>query len=146
SAFEGWVIDQLCFVRAAGNLPSTLRRYEPLFRPQLGHRDYFEYCTQVPLGWVMAHLAGENQPIPGDGRYHRRQVHELLTRYHDGCPMGVFDRERAVGLRGVELHRLGAPFVEAMHEFIQWDDRGRVFAAWRPLNDWDGPPLVAFRF
>src|SRR5262249_29693870 len=116
SALEGWVVDQLRFDRNAGNVSSTQRRYEPRVEVQPASRgDFYEYFTCGPVGWVMAHLAGDSEPIQGDGRYHRRVVGALMRRYRSARPVGVFDREQAVGRSDVELFRLGSPFIDAMH-------------------------------
>ena len=49
---------------------------------------------------------------------------------------GAFDRTKAIDLgRDTRLFRYGEPFVDQMASYLQDDDRGRVFALWRPTGD-----------
>ena len=45
---------------------------------------------------------------------------------------------------GLHLLRLGEPFVDAVAEYLDWDDRGRSFALWRADYTWTGPDTMAF--
>jgi ATP-dependent helicase HepA len=146
TALEGWVVGALRFRRSNPTSHPGTTRYEPRFEPQPGHRDFFEYFTRVPLSWVMRRLGRDSSPLPANARFHRREAQALLDRYRRGCPPGIFERAAALGRGGVRLYRLGDPFVDALADYILWDDRGRVFAFWRECPSWMEPPLVAFRF
>jgi ATP-dependent helicase HepA len=62
---------------------------------------------------------------------------------------GTFRRDHAVESPGLTLYRLGEPLVEALDEYLQWDDRGRAFAVWRVdprLSPTPGAEWSYFRF
>jgi ATP-dependent helicase HepA len=62
---------------------------------------------------------------------------------------GTFRREAAVESPGLTLYRLGEPLVDALEEYVQWDDRGRAFAVWRHdprLDAAPGAEWTYFRF
>lgn len=59
---------------------------------------------------------------------------------------GTFRREVSVSNPGVRLYRYGAPFVDAVADFVWNDDRGRAFGMWRYLPEWEYEELVAYRF
>lgn len=58
----------------------------------------------------------------------------------------VFDRAEAEGQRNVRVFRIGHPFVDALAQYLEWDDRGKVFAMWRAHPDWpeDREPWFGF--
>ena len=50
---------------------------------------------------------------------------------------GTYDRSVAVNHPESEIYRIGNCFIDAMEEFIRWDDRGQCFALWRVVKGWD---------
>lgn len=59
----------------------------------------------------------------------------------------AFDRRKAQNQR-VALARIGDPFIDALVEYVNWDDRGASAAMWRfrPKSKFGKPAEVAFRF
>jgi ATP-dependent helicase HepA len=45
--------------------------------------------------------------------------------------VGTYSRRSAVAHPGARLFRIGEPLVEALTDYIRWDDRGQTFAFWR---------------
>lgn len=60
--------------------------------------------------------------------------------------MATFRREVAVTRPSVRLYRYGAPFIDAVSDFVWHDDRGRCFGVWRFDPDWTLEELVVYRF
>lgn len=60
--------------------------------------------------------------------------------------LATFKRELAVTRPPVRLYRYGAPFINAVSDFIWHDDRGRCFGMWRFDPDWQFEELAAYRF
>ena len=58
----------------------------------------------------------------------------------------TFKREIAVARPQVRLYRYGAPFIEAISDFVWHDDRGRCFGMWRYDPDWKEEEFVGYRF
>ena len=44
---------------------------------------------------------------------------------------GTYFRRSAIGRPGARLFRVGEPFIDALAEYMRWDDRGQTFAFWR---------------
>lgn len=44
---------------------------------------------------------------------------------------GTYFRRSAVGRSGSRLFRVGEPFIDALADYMRWDDRGQTFAFWR---------------
>jgi len=59
---------------------------------------------------------------------------------------GTFSRGAAVRQPGTHLYRLGEPTVDALHDYLNWDDRGQTYAFWRFDEAWRQEDLFAFRF
>jgi ATP-dependent helicase HepA len=57
----------------------------------------------------------------------------------DGSVQGTF-RRVAASKRGLELFGPGDPFIDALWEFTEFDDRGRAFTLWRARDYWRGEP------
>ena len=47
---------------------------------------------------------------------------------------GTYFRRSAIGRPGSRLFRVGEPFIDALAEYMRWDDRGQTFAFWRPAR------------
>lgn len=60
----------------------------------------------------------------------------------------VFAREEALTHPGLRVYRSGHPFVDSLAEYIDWDDRGKVFAIWRNDPRWpeNAEPWAGFYF
>jgi ATP-dependent helicase HepA len=72
-----------------------------------------------------------NMPLLPWGTLHRLQE---VT----GNP-GVYERMKAVNMgRATRVFRFGEPLIEAVSEFLEHDDRGRLFALWRPAPELEG--------
>ncbi|MFO7567825.1 MAG: protein DpdE [Enhygromyxa sp.] len=62
-----------------------------------------------------------------------------------------FDRDRAIK-SGIPLARIGHPFIEDLQRFTDWEDRGRAYACWRVIPQYEqrfngaGPEDLFFRF
>src|SRR5262249_16947038 len=50
---------------------------------------------------------------------------------------GTFDRRVALRLARTPLFRVGEGLVDAMANYLRWDDRGQAFALWRVEPGWD---------
>ncbi|MCC7065362.1 MAG: hypothetical protein IT456_21320, partial [Planctomycetes bacterium] len=86
------------------------------------------------------------------GRLIRHFRHVIDTGYDVTLATQVtypltFDRGRAQRER-VALARIGDPFIDALSEYVNWDDRGVVAAMWRyrPTARYSKPAEVAFHF
>ena len=54
----------------------------------------------------------------------------------------TFNRKRAVHDLDVQLLRPGAPLLDWLRELADWDDRGRAFALWRKVPDFNDPQII----
>lgn len=62
---------------------------------------------------------------------------------------GTYKRSAAVQVPNVSLYRIGDTFIDALIDYVHWDDRGRAFAMWRRDPDWGasgGADWLGFRF
>lgn len=48
---------------------------------------------------------------------------------------GSYFRRAAVGRPDARLFRVGEPFIDALAEYMRWDDRGQTFAFWRATRE-----------
>ncbi|MBL1198836.1 MAG: helicase [Nostoc sp. GBBB01] len=66
-------------------------------------------------------------------------INELKTRFADSYldKYGTYNRRIANQSSDVKLLRIGEGFVEALLNYIDWDDRGQAFAMWRTDASWD---------
>jgi ATP-dependent helicase HepA len=130
-ATHEWADRGLQFARRAeGGRESGVWRYQ--FRRPLAEGP----STLMPVGRLVRHF--RHIIDPDDDRC---TTVEPIT-----YPIS-FDRGRAQRLR-VSLGRIGDPFINALAEYITWDDRGAVSAMWRyrPKAKFARPAEVAFRF
>ena len=83
-----------------------------------------------------------------------RHFRYILDQHDERCTKAepitypiTFDRGRAQRVR-VSLARIGDPCINALAEYIAWDDRGAVSAMWRyrPGTKFTKPSEIAFRF
>ncbi|MCR3741649.1 ATP-dependent helicase HepA [Actinomadura glauciflava] len=59
---------------------------------------------------------------------------------------GTFMRSVAVERGDVRLYRYGDQFIDAVSDFLWYDDRGRAFGMWRWLPSWLGVERPVYRF
>jgi ATP-dependent helicase HepA len=62
---------------------------------------------------------------------------------------GTYNRRLANRRSGRVLYRSGAGIIDALRNYVQWDDRGRAFALWRHVPEWpadEGLEWVGYRF
>ncbi len=62
---------------------------------------------------------------------------------------GTYNRRIANQHSSIKVYRIGEEFVEALANYIRWDDRGQAFAMWRHDQAWDaseGMEWIGFRF
>jgi ATP-dependent helicase HepA len=62
---------------------------------------------------------------------------------------GTYNRRLANRRPGRVLYRVGAGIIDALNDYVQWDDRGRAFAHWRHAPEWpadEGMEWIGFRF
>ena len=70
-----------------------------------------------------------------------------LRRARDRIPLSQMTFERSIAeLEGVELLRVGHPFLDALQSEIRCDDRGTAFALWRYIPQSASKPRVFLRF
>src|SRR5271157_874163 len=118
---HAWVGEALGFIR-----DHDFRRVEgtTLYKANFDCR-YNELHTLVPFDWL------------------QRRFLPCLDR------PGAFDRDVALRHEGTPLFRIGEVFVDAMADYVRWDDRGRAFALWRYEPGFDpreGAEWIGFRF
>lgn len=131
-ATHDWAVEALQFGRRReGETDSGVWRYQ--FRRPV---DRGGPSTLMPVGRLIRHF----RHIV-DNEAERSTPTEPLT-----YPL-TFDRTRAQGRR-VSLARIGDPFIDALAEYVGWDDRGAVTAFWRyrPKVKVNPPAALAFRF
>lgn len=88
---------------------------------------------------VVTYDASSDTLVPSD--LVRRLSPELGVR-------GTYRRSVAVTTPGVRLRRVGDPLIDALWDYVQWDDRGQAFAVWRCDPTWDssaGNEWVGFK-
>ena len=62
---------------------------------------------------------------------------------------GTYSRYRVLQSPGTRLYRIGNGFVDALADYVHWDDRGQAFALWRHEETWSpeaGLEWLGFRF
>lgn len=70
----------------------------------------------------------------------------LLSRFRSVVDhIGTYSRRSAVGRPGSRLFRVGEPLIDALSDYVRWDDRGQTFALWR-LWAGAGDDAAFFRF
>jgi ATP-dependent helicase HepA len=57
----------------------------------------------------------------------------------------TYDRTEALADTHLGLLRDGHPFFTALERYLDWEDRGTVYATWRHDPDWIGEPWMGFR-
>lgn len=98
-------------------------------------------------GWICEALGfrGLNNPDSSEMRRYQPStrtlvpINELKNRFADSYldQFGTYNRRVANQNAGIKLFRVGEGFVEALLNYINWDDRGEAFAMWRTDSSWD---------
>ena len=107
SRVDRWITSALQFHRASRPYPNDMFRYEPDFNGK----------TLLPFDTIL------NRFLPVSGKpvtYHRSVA--VDSRKRVGTPAAIF--------------RLGHPFLDALVNYFEWDDRGRTYAVWRTNREW----------
>lgn len=59
----------------------------------------------------------------------------LQDRFHPVAGrVGTYFRRAAVAKPGSRVFRMGEPLIDALSDFVRWDDRGQTFVFWRRSN------------
>ncbi len=98
-------------------------------------------------GWICDALGFKPMTNPDSSEIKRYQpitrtlvpINELKTRFADSYldKYGTYNRRIANQNSDAKLLRIGEGFVEALLNYIDWDDRGQAFAMWRTDTSWD---------
>ncbi len=98
-------------------------------------------------GWICDALGFKPMNNPDSSEIKRYQpitrtlvpINELKTRFADSYldKYSTYNRRIANQNSDVKLLRIGEGFVEALLNYIDWDDRGQAFAMWRTDTSWD---------
>ena len=131
NATQTWVCDTLQFARRGeGGPESDVWRYQ-FRRPRPTGPS-----TLMPVDRMLRHFSHMI-----DTEDERSSPETPLT-----YPL-AFDRRKAQNQR-VALARIGDPFLDALVEYVGWDDRGACAAMWRwrPKSRFAKPAEVAYRF
>lgn len=106
-ALEAWAVDALLFKRADLESDGPSQRDFQLARHSrpLVNYEYTER-TLIPAHWW---------------RQMNYQQHEFAS----------FSRSQACQMPNTPILRIGHSFVDALADYINWDDRGKTFAMWR---------------
>ncbi|MHC5672352.1 protein DpdE [Nostoc sp.] len=98
-------------------------------------------------GWICDALGFRGQNNPDSSEMRRYQpttrtlvpINDLKNRFAESSldQFGTYNRRIANQNSGIKLFRIGEGFVEALLNYINWDDRGEAFAMWRTDASWD---------
>ncbi|MDF5734273.1 MULTISPECIES: protein DpdE [unclassified Nostoc] len=98
-------------------------------------------------GWICDALGFRGQNNPDSSEMRRYQpttrtlvpINELKNRFTESYldQFGTYNRRVANQNSGIKLFRVGEGFVEALLNYVNWDDRGEAFAMWRTDTSWD---------
>ena len=98
-------------------------------------------------GWICDALGfrGLNNPDSSEMRRYQPStrtlvpINDLKNRFAESSldQFGTYNRRVANQNAGIKLYRVGEGFVEALWNYINWDDRGEAFAMWRTDASWD---------
>ncbi|MEH1833601.1 MAG: protein DpdE [Nostoc sp.] len=98
-------------------------------------------------GWIYDALGFRVLNNPDSSEIRRYQpttrtlvpINELKDRFAESSldQFGTYNRRVANQNSSIKLFRIGEGFVEALLNYINWDDRGEAFAMWRTDASWD---------
>ncbi|MEH1874596.1 protein DpdE [Nostoc sp.] len=98
-------------------------------------------------GWICDALGfrGLSNPDSSDMRRYQPStrtlvpINDLKNRFAESSldQFGTYNRRVANQNPGIKLFRVGEGFIEALWNYINWDDRGEAFAMWRTDASWD---------
>ena len=117
---DPWITKALRFHRSKRGYPDDMMRYQPDFNGK----------TLIPFDTIL------NRFLPKSDK---------PTTYHRSVAVASQQRPD----RSANLFRIGHPFLDALVNYFQWDDRGRAYAIWRTSRQWnllDQEDALYFRF
>jgi ATP-dependent helicase HepA len=133
---------------------SAIRFQQSLDQADVRHAELMKSVE----GWLCTVLGfGKDPytPVSGSVKYRAERstlvpANEVRSRFGPFLDRpGTYDRSVAAKHPEVALYRPGEGLIDALAEYIEWDDRGRAFAMWRQEPTWDsreGSEWVGFRF
>jgi len=105
---DPWITKALRFHRSKRGYPDDMMRYQPDFNGK----------TLIPFDTIL------NRFLPKSDK---------PTTYHRS--VAVASQQRSD--RSANLFRIGHPFLDALVDYFEWDDRGRAYAIWRTSRQWN---------
>ena len=117
---DPWITKALRFHRSKRGYPDDMMRYQPDFNGK----------TLIPFDTIL------NRFLPKSDK---------PTTYHRSVAVASQLRPE----RPANLFRIGHPFLDALVDYFEWDDRGRAYAIWRTSRQWnllDQEDALFFRF
>lgn len=105
---DAWITKALRFHRSKRGYPDDILRYQPDFNGK----------TLIPFDTIL------NRFLPKSDK---------PTTYHR--PVALQSQARADVT--ANLFRVGHPFLDALTDYFEWDDRGRAYAIWRTNRQWN---------
>lgn len=117
---DPWITKALRFHRSKRGYPDDMMRYQPDFNGK----------TLIPFDTIL------NRFLPKSDK---------PTTYHRSVAVASQQRPS----RSANLFRIGHPFLNALVNYFEWDDRGRAYAIWRTSRQWnllDQEDALYFRF
>lgn len=117
---DPWITKALRFHRSKRGYPDDMMRYQPDFNGK----------TLIPFDTIL------NRFLPKSDK---------PTTYHRSVAVASQQRPD----RSANLFRIGHPFLDALVNYFEWDDRGRAYAIWRTSRQWnllDQEDALYFRF
>ena len=105
---DPWITKALRFHRSKRGYPDDMMRYQPDFNGK----------TLIPFDTIL------NRFLPKSDK---------PTTYHRSVAVASQQRPS----RSANLFRIGHPFLDALVDYFQWDDRGRAYAIWRTSRQWN---------
>ena len=145
-ALHGWIVEQLRFGDWGASGPNDpIRRYW-FQRPKQGHQ------TLMPVSRLERNFIGVIDRFAPD--WMRPSIYPITfdrqTAQRRRVLVDIFPEKgskQTIGLP-VALGWIGDHFVDAMADYVRWDDRGLCFALWkyRPKSSASNPADLYFRF
>ncbi len=146
SAIHGWIVEQLRFGDWGATGPNDpIRRYW-FQRPKQGHQ------TLMPVSRLERNFTGVIDRLAPD--WMRPSIYPITfdrqTAQRRRVPVDIFPEKgpkQTIGLP-VALGWIGDAFIDAMADYVRWDDRGLCFAIWkhRPKGNASNQADIYFRF
>jgi ATP-dependent helicase HepA len=145
-AIHGWIVEQLRFGDWGASGPNDPIRRFWFQRPKQGHQ------TLMPVSRLERKFFGVIDKFAPD--WMRPSIYPISfdrqTAQRRRVPVDVFPEKgpkQTIGLP-VALGWIGDAFIDALADYVRWDDRGLCFALWkyRPKSNASNPADLYFRF